>query len=266
MSYRLPTLVLSLSLPLLATTYAVDGIVVAVDPAARTVLVSHRAIAHYMPAMLMPFRVENVADLTGLYPGARIQFDLAVTKGQAVARHIRRRGGPDAALPAPREKVAIGGKLPDFQLTAQSGSTVRNADLRGKVVAVDFIYTRCPLPDVCPRLSANFAALERRFDQAGANLVLLSVTVDPDFDTPAVLAGYARRWSAGPGWLFLTGEVAPLAAALGEIYWADEGSIGHNSTPSIIGSDGRLAAQIEGSNYRLEQLVHLTQRQLENHP
>ena len=266
MSYRLPTLVLSLSLPLLATTYAVDGIVVAVDPAARTVLVSHRAIAHYMPAMLMPFRVENVADLTGLYPGARIQFDLAVTKGQAVARHIRRRGGPDAALPAPREKVAIGGKLPDFQLTAQSGSTVRNADLRGKVVAVDFIYTRCPLPDVCPRLSANFAALERRFDQAGANLVLLSVTVDPDFDTPAVLAGYARRWSAGPGWLFLTGEVAPLAAALGEIYWADEGSIGHNSTTSIIGRDGRLAAQIEGSNYRLEQLVHLIERQLENHP
>ena len=250
----------------MAMTYAVDGIVVAVDQVARTMLVSHRAIAHYMPAMLMPFRVENVADLTGLYPGARIQFDLAVTKGQAVARHIRRRGGPDAALPAPREKVAIGGKLPDFQLTAQSGSTVRNADLRGKVVAVDFIYTRCPLPDVCPRLSANFAALERRFDQAGANLVLLSVTVDPDFDTPAVLAGYARRWSAGPGWLFLTGEVAPLAAALGEIYWADEGSIGHNSTTSIIGRDGRLAAQIEGSNYRLEQLVHLIERQLENHP
>ena len=266
MSFRLPTLVLFLSLPLMAMTYAVDGIVVAVDQVARTMLVSHRAIAHYMPAMLMPFRVENVADLTVLYPGARIQFDLAVTKGHALARHIRRSVGPDAALPTPREKLAIGGKLPDVQLTAQSGHTVSNADLLGKVVALDFIYTRCPLPDLCPRLSANFAALERRFDQAGANLVLLSVTVDPDFDTPAVLAGYARRWSAGPGWLFLTGEVAPLAAALGEIYWADEGSIGHNSTTSIIGSDGRLAAQIEGSNYRLEQLVHLIQRQLENHP
>jgi protein SCO1/2 len=267
MSYRLPTLVLFLSLRLPAATYAVDGIVVAVDPAARTMLISHRAIAHYMPAMLMPFRVENAADLTVLYPGARIQFDLAVTKGQAVARHIRRSGGPDAALPAPREKLAIGGKLPDFQLTAQSGRTVSNADLRGKVVALDFIYTRCPLPDVCPRLSANFATVQRRFpDQAGGNLVLLSVTVDPDFDTPAVLADYARRWSAGPAWLFLTGEVAPLAAALGEIYWADEGSIGHNSTTSIIGRDGRLAAQIEGSNYRLEQLVHLIERQLENHP
>jgi protein SCO1/2 len=95
---------------------------------------------------------------------------------------------------------------------------------------------------------------------------LLSVTVDPDFDTPAVLAEYARRWAAGPGWLFLTGDVAPLASALGEVYWADEGSIGHYSTTSIIGRDGRLAALVEGSNYRPDQLAHLIERQLENHP
>ena len=267
MPHCLPTLVLFLGLPLMATTYPVDGIVVAVDPAARTMLVSHRAIARYMPAMLMPFRVENAADLAVLYPGARIQFDLAVTRGKALARHIRPGGEPDAVLPAPAEKLPIGGKLPDFRLTAQDGRTLSNTDLLGKVVALDFIYTRCPLPDVCPRLSANFAALQRRFQrQAGGNLVLLSVTVDPDFDTPEVLAGYARRWSAGPAWLFLTGEVAPLASALGEIYWADEGSIGHNSTTSIIGRDGRLAARIEGSNYRPEQLAHLIERQLENHP
>src|ERR1039457_2751264 len=117
MSYRLPTLVLFLSLRLPAATYAVDGIVVAVDPSARTMLVSHRAIAHYMPAMLMPFRAENGAELARLYPGARIQFDLAVTKEQAVARHIRPTGAPDAALPASKEKLAIGAELPDFQLT-----------------------------------------------------------------------------------------------------------------------------------------------------
>ena len=262
----IPTLVFLAGLPLMAKTYAVDGIVVAVDPAARTILVSHRAIAHYMPAMLMPFRAENAAELAGLYPGVRIQFDLAVTKGQAVARGIRKTGAPDAALPAPQEKLEMGAALPDFQLTAQDGRMVRTADLRGKVVAIDFIYTRCPLPDVCPRLSANFALLQRQFrDQAGERLVLLSVTVDPDFDTPAVLAGYARRWAAGPAWLFLTGDVAQLAAALGEIYWADEGSIGHNSTTSIIGRDGRLAAQVEGSNYRPDQLIHLIERQLENH-
>ena len=266
MAHRLPTLVLLAGLPLMGKTYAVDGIVVAVDAAARTLLVSHRAIAHYMPAMLMPFRAENWAELGALHPGARIQFDLAVTKGRAVARRIRPTGEPDAALPAPKEKLEIGAALPDFQLTDQDGRTVRGADLRGKVVAIDFIYTRCPLPDVCPRLSANFGTMQRRFrDPAGENLVLLSVTVDPDFDTRAVLADYARRWAAGPAWHFLTGDVAPLAAALGEIYWAEEGSIGHNSTTSIIGRDGRLAARVEGSNYRPDQLIHLIEHQLENH-
>jgi protein SCO1 len=263
----LPIFVAILAVPLFAKTYSVDGIVVAVDPAARTMLVSHRAIAHYMPAMLMPFRAESAAELAALHPGARIQFDLSVTQAEAVARHIHLTGGANAALPATKEKLAIGAALPDFELTGQNGRTVCTADLRGKVVAIDFIYTRCPLPDVCPRLSANFAMLQRQFhDRAGDNLVLLSVTVDPDFDTPAVLAGYARRWGAGPGWLFLTGDVAPLASALGEIYWADEGSIGHNSTTSIFGRDGRLAALVDGSNYRPDQLAHLIARQLENHP
>jgi protein SCO1/2 len=267
MLFRLSTLACLLGLPLMAKNYAVDGIVVAVDPAARTMLVSHRAIARYMPAMLMPFRAESAAELAALHPGARILFDLSVTKAQALARNIRLSGAPDAPLPAPKEKLAIGGQFPDFELSDQSGHAVRTADLRGKVVAIDFIYTRCPLPDVCPRLSANFALLLRQFRHAaGENLALLSITVDPDFDTPAVLAEYARRWAAGPGWLFLTGNVAPLASALGEIYWADEGSIGHNSTTSVFGRDGRLAAQIEGSNYRPDQLAHLIAHQLENHP
>jgi protein SCO1/2 len=263
----LTTFVVILGVPLIARTYSVDGIVVAVDLAARTMLISHRAMATYMPAMLMPFRAEKAAELAPLHPGARIQFDLAVTKGQSVARHIRPAGAPDVAIAPSPEKLSVGAPLPDFQLTDQHGRMVRNADLRGKVVVVDFIYTRCPLPDVCPRLSANFALLQRRFrEQSGFNLLLLSVTVDPDFDTPDVLADYARRWAAGPGWRFLTGDVAKLAASLGEIYWAEEGSIGHNSTTSIIGRDGRLAAQVEGSNYRPDQLVHLVARQLENHP
>src|ERR1700677_1999427 len=113
-----------MALPLAAKTYAVDGIVVAVDPAARTMLVSHRAIAHYMPAMLMPFRAESAAELAALHPGARIQFDLSVTTAEAIACHIRLSGAPDAALPAPKEQLAIGAALPDFELTDQTGRTV----------------------------------------------------------------------------------------------------------------------------------------------
>jgi len=264
---RLTMIALLLGSPLAAKTYAVDGIVVAVDPASRTMLVSHRAIAHYMPAMMMPFRAESAAELTGLHAGARIVFDLSVTKAQALARNIRLSGASDAEIPAAKERLAIGGAMPDFRLTDQNGNTVRGGDLRGKVVAIDFIYTRCPLPDVCPRLSANFAMLQRQFhDRAGEDLALVSVTVDPDFDAPAVLADYARRWGAGPEWRFLTGDVAALASALGEIYWADEGSIGHNSTTAIFGRDGRLAALVEGSNYRPDQLAHLIAHQLEIHP
>jgi protein SCO1/2 len=248
-----------------AKTYPVDGIVLALDPAAQTMLVSHRPIGRYMPAMVMPFHVEQPGDLAPLYPGARVQFDLVIMRHGSLARNLRKATGPDAPIAAPKERLHVGDALPEFRLTDQFGSTVELADLRGKVVAIDFIYTRCPLPDVCPRLSANFATLQRRFH---SDVMLLSVTVDPDYDTPVVLAGYAKRWTAdrvnnAAVWRFLTGEIGPLAAALGEVYWSDEGSIGHNSTTSIVDRHGRLAATVEGSQYRIDQLEHLIARELE---
>jgi protein SCO1 len=252
-----------LSVFLAAHSYPVDGIVVAVDRSARTMLVSHRPIGRYMPAMMMPFHVEQAGELDGLYPGARVRFELVVNRTSSVARHLMKTA--DGEIPPPKEKLRPGDPVADFELRDQLGRAVRLSDLRGKVVAVDFIYTRCPLPDVCPRLSANFAALQRRFhERLGADLVLLSVTVDPQYDTAQVLADYARRWGADDrGWLFLTGDVAPIAAQLGEVYWTDEGAIGHNAIASIIGRDGRLAATVDGSNWRAGQLADLVEHQLE---
>jgi protein SCO1/2 len=245
-----------------AKTYPVDGIVLALDPAARTMLVSHRPIAKHMPAMVMPFRVEHPGDLAAFYPGARVRFDLVITNHRSLARNLRKAEGSDATIPAPKERLHVGDRLPEFSLTDQLGSAVGLADLLGKVTAIDFIYTRCPLPDVCPRLSANFATLQRRF--RGRDVMLVSVTVDPDYDTPAMLADYARRWAAVPSaWRFLTGDIGPLAGALGEVYWTDEGSIGHNSTTTIVDRQGRIAAMVEGSNYRIDQLEHLIARESE---
>jgi protein SCO1/2 len=244
---------------LAARFFTVDGIVVAVDPAARTMLVSHRPIGKYMPAMMMPFRVGDRQELDGLSPGARVEFELVVEKDQSYARRIRKTGQGD--IPPAKEKLRTGDRLPGFRLTDQEGRTTTEEDLRGKVALVNFIYTRCPLPDVCPRLSANFAALQRRF---GDRVLLLSVTVDPDYDTPAVLREYAGRWAADPrGWRFLTGDVARLAAALGEVYWTDEGSIGHNSMTTVVGRDGRIAAMVEGAGYRVDQLANLVAHELE---
>ena len=98
------------------------------------------------------------------------------------ARRVVKTG--DGEIAAPKEKLRPGDAVADFELRDQHGQTVRLSDFRGKVVAIDFIYTRCPLPDVCPRLSASFATLQRRFHDRLGDLVLLSITVDPEYDTP----------------------------------------------------------------------------------
>ena len=202
-----------------------------------------------------------------LHPGSRIVFDLAVTKGRSIARNIRPGGAPDAAIPAPAEKLAIGSALPDFQLTDQQGRTLRTAESARESGGHRFHLYAVPAARRVPAAFGELRDAAAPLSRSGRREpLLLSVTVDPEFDTPAVLADYAHRWAAGPGWRFLTGDVAPLAASLGEVYWTEEGSIGHNSTTSIIGRDGRLAAQVEGSNYRPDQLVHLISRQLENQP
>ena len=253
------------ALTLAAKSYPVDGIVVTVDPAAGMMTVAHRPIGKFMPAMTMPFHVSDAAQIRGLYPGARIVFRLEVGKNHAVASDVRKSGDPDTEIAPPPEILPIGSSLPEFHLTDQYGRSVAPADLRGKVVAIDFIYTRCPLPDVCPRLAANFAALQRRFAHE-PGLLLLSVTVDPDYDTPPVLAEYARRWGAGPGWRFVTGDVAPLAARVGEVYWNDEGSIGHNSITTIVGRSGRIAARVDGSQWRIDQMENLIAHELKETP
>jgi protein SCO1/2 len=139
------------------------------------------------------------------------------------------------------------------------GRLVRFSGLAGKLVAVNFIYTRCPLPDVCPRLAASFASLQRAFrDEMPSRLMLLSITLDPDFDVPDVLAGYARSARADPRcWRFLTGDVAPAARQFGVAYWVEEGLIAHSSATAIIGPDQRLRAIVEGSSFPLEQLAAL---------
>jgi protein SCO1/2 len=150
--------------------------------------------------------------------------------------------------------------MPDFALTAQDGKKVRLSDYRGQLVAVDFIYTRCPLPDVCPRLSANFARLQKRL---GTRVALLSITLDPEFDTPEVLTGYARRWEADPSiWRFLTGapdDVRAVAGHFGVVYWPEENALTHTSSTALIDRAGKLAALVEGSAFTSQQLLDLVE-------
>jgi protein SCO1/2 len=149
----------------------------------------------------------------------------------------------------------------------QSTADVRLSQFAGKLVALTFIYTTCPLPNYCLRLSNNFGRMQERFrDRMGKDLVLLSVTFDPLRDQPPVLAEYAKRWAGDKrGWHFLTGpldDVKRVARSFGQNFWPDEGRVTHGLHTFVIGRDGRLVADLEGNEFTSQQLGDLLAAQL----
>jgi cytochrome oxidase Cu insertion factor (SCO1/SenC/PrrC family) len=105
--------------------------------------------------------------------------------------------------------------LPDFTLTERNGKQVSLADLKGKVWVASFVFTRCTGP--CPKVSAAVARLQSELAPTRPDLRFVTFSVDPDHDTPAVLAKYAERFGAKPGvWLFLTGKEGEVHKLLNE--------------------------------------------------
>jgi protein SCO1/2 len=251
--------------------YATRGLVLRVEPAdaardAARLTISHDAIPRVMDAMVMPFEArDDVPD--GIAPGDRIRFRLNVRRDRSWIDRIAILSAPrtDVGLlssPARPVLTPIGGSPPDFSLVDHRGRSVTPASLRGQTVAVTFIYTRCPLPDYCPRMLANFKAVAERFrDRIGRDLTLLVITFDPAFDTVAVLSSYARAHGADrPGWLFLTGEpveVSKVCEAFGIERWPDAGLLTHTLQTAVLDRTGRLAGTIEGRDYHSRQLIDL---------
>ena len=262
--------------------YAVKGMVLAVDPAARTFVVSHERIAGLMEAMAMPFEVREARELQGLVPGAIVEFTLLIgdTAGYATQIKVRRYESVEQdPLTARRlallKRIAtaastpleVGSRVPDFTLTDQTGRPLSFSALAGKVVALNFIYTRCALPQFCLRVSNHFGVLQKRFQrELGRDLVLVTVTFDPERDTPAVLARYAAQWNADPKtWRFLTGEVAAVrrvCALFGVDAFPDEGLMNHSLRTAVIDRTGMMVGSIEGNQYTPEQLGDLVQTAL----
>jgi protein SCO1/2 len=250
-----------------ARHYTAEGLVMAVDRPGAVVTISHEAFPGYMDAMAMPFDLRGEARRVGLTPGDRVRLRLAVRGDRSwVDRLDIVSAAPvDAGLkttPAVPVLVPVGHTVPDFELTDQRNAAVRLSHFKGKVVAVNFIYTRCPLPDYCPRMVANFRALRDRFaERMERDLVLLTVTFDPKYDTPETLARYAAAERAGgPGWHFLTGggpQIERVCNAFGIQYFPEEGLITHTLQTAVIDREGKLAATVEGKDFNGRQLGDL---------
>jgi protein SCO1/2 len=257
--------------------HAVRGMVLTVDATRNTVVVSHDSIPNVMPAMTMPFEVRSQRELEGLVPGAIVSFTLVVSKESAYAeglRIVRYESVEQDPLTARRLRLlqnmtgagatplAVGQTVPDFSLTDQAHTRVSLSQFRGKVVALNFIYTSCVLPQFCYRLANHFSVVQRRFPaRMGRDLVLLTVTFDPARDTPERMTEYARQWSADRSvWRFLTGsvdEVGRVCRLFGLDAFPDEGLISHSTRTVVIDRRGALTATIEGNRHTAEQLGDL---------
>jgi protein SCO1/2 len=246
-----------------ATHHTTTGLVLRVNQPAATVTISHDAFPGYMNAMAMPFDLKGSARGAKLTPGDRVKFRISVKGGHSWVDRVEvvSAAAVDAGLqntPAAPVLVPVGTAMPDFELTDQAGAPVALSGLKGKVVAVTFIYSRCPLPDYCPRMVENFKAVRARFaGRMDRDLVFLTISFDPRYDTPDVLTKYAAsRRAGGPGWHFLTGdpaEIERVCNAFGIQYWAEEGLITHSLQTAVIDRDGRLAATVEGKDFTPQQ-------------
>ncbi len=268
-----------------AQSYPGAGLVLKINPEHNEVVVSMQEIPGYMDAMVTPLPVRNAQDLRGIHRGMMVDFSLVVTETSSYAANVRihhfesLENDPQAACRLAIIDKALAGKtsanpalmlgqhVPNFSLTDQNGRRVTLSQFSGKVVAMTFVYTRCPLPNFCFRLSNNFGQIQKRFSkQMGRDLILLTITLDPTTDRSEALAKYAAIWKAdGASWHFLTGSpetIKDITGRFGVVSSIDEGTITHSLHTVIIDRRGNLATNLEGNEFTGKQLGDLVEAEL----
>jgi protein SCO1/2 len=236
--------------------------VLSVRPERLLIVIRHEDIPGFMPAMTMPFSVKDRRLLEGRAPGDRILATLVVTDDAAWLERLTKVGftalPEDQAPDAEPGALLPGAPVPDVALVDQDGKPRRLADWRGHALALTFIFTRCPLPDFCPAVDRGFArlqALVKADPGLQAKARLLTVSFDPDHDSPAVLARHAARLGADPTlWLYLTGktqDVDRFGRSFGLTVDRGPGSDGitHNLRTAVVDPAGRLVRIWRGSDW-----------------
>jgi len=207
-----------------------------------------------MPAMTMSYQVAEPKQIETLQPGDKISADLVVSESKGrLEKIVLLSKGDGKSSPGTTQRIPEkGDSVPNFALVNQNGESIHLADYHGKVLLVTFIYTRCPLPDFCPRMNENFRAVQQLLqDTPGATqrTEFLSISFDPEHDTPAVLKHYASLYKkSAPGeksfdWQFAAPSVKDLpqlAQFFGLVYRPEQAQIVHSLSTTVIGPDGKV--------------------------
>jgi protein SCO1 len=245
--------------------FDLKGKVVSVDKIRREATIAHEEIKGYMDAMTMPFSVKDDWALTALAPGQSVEATLVVTSDRAWIEGLRisQKASDPGAVPAQIDPKS-GEEVPDFSLLNQDNKPIHLRQYRGRPLLLTFIYTRCPLPDYCPRTSKNFSDIYRELKFLPATALkphLLTVSFDIDFDTPAVLRSYAARYMNPVNyqdWEFAAGssdEIKKITGFFGLSYWKESGQIIHTLVTALIGPDGRLVRLYKGKEWTPKEVM-----------
>ncbi len=257
--------------PVDLVTFPLYGRVISVDTAEQRVTVHHDAIPNYMPAMVMPFKVKDATLLKEVAAGDSIGATLAVSRTESWLETLQVLNKGERATTLTAEQVEFrhlyqqGETIPDIQLLNQENRPLRLSNFRGKVVALTFVYTRCPLPDFCIRMSEQFAQVEKKLHAdhtLDGRWHLLTVSFDPPIDRPSVLKQYGENYGADfRDWDFATDPdtngkaVGPFADGFGLTYEPSEGLINHNLRTAVIDPQGRLVEVFQGNDWKPGALI-----------
>jgi protein SCO1 len=253
--------------------YPLKGEIVSIKAEEKILIVHHEAIPGYMPAMTMEFIVSS-GDLANARPGQRIRGEMVYRNGDI---HLEKIWPDDvatttavnAAAKALAQDTVMRGKeayrevgevMPDFTLLDQTGQPVSPTRFRGKQVVLNFIFTRCPIATMCPAATMRMTELQKAARAAGVtNFELISVSMDPDYDTPGVLKEYAAaRGIDTSNFSFLTGPdaaVRQLLAQLGVIREFAGDTIKHTLATVLINEQGKIIYRADGSVWQVEDFV-----------
>ncbi len=246
--------------------YPLTGEIVRVEADRKVLVVYHDEIKDYMPAMTMEF-VVSPGDLALAKPGQRIRAEMVPVAGgdfrlekiwpadkmladtvELGAKQLRQ----DTHTRGKNAYREVGETVPDFALYDQSGRVVQSARFRGKQVMINFIFSRCPVATMCPAATAKFMAVQKLARAAGVkNLELVSITLDPAYDTPGVLKDYAdQRGIDTANFSFLTGPetaIKDLLAQFGVIAEFKGDLLQHTLTTLLVNEGGKIAHRADGS-------------------
>ena len=249
-----------------ADHYDTRGVVRGFSPDRSTIEIQHENIPGFMPSMTMPFMARDPKQIADLKTGDAISFRMAVTKKDFWIENVKTIRREDVNVAEPKQTSSVsterdarlkeGDEMPAFSLTNQNGERVSLDTFLGQPFVLTFVFTRCPVPNFCPRMSNNFEELQTAIkgdtSRLGATR-LLSVTLDPDYDTPKILSEYAAFHQADfKIWTFATGdgkEIDSLTRAFSVYRQNEGGTISHGLATALINPDGRIERIWRGNTW-----------------